>query len=80
MYAYDSISGDKLYTIKCNAGITSKLVRLIKATMKDVEVQVKIQAQLTEQLKIRQGLKQSDRLTHLYFNLALKYVIRNYKI
>jgi len=78
--AYDSIDDDKLCTILCNAGIPGKLVRLIKATMKDAEAQVKVQGQLTEQLKIRQGLKQGDRLAPSLFNLVLKYVIRNYTI
>ena len=78
--AYDSINGDQLCMIMCNAGIPGKLVRLIKATMKDAEAQVKVQAQLAEQLKIRQGLKQGDRLASSLFNLALKYVIRNYTI
>jgi len=60
--AYDSINGDKHCTIMCNAGIPGKQVRLVKATMKDAEAQVMVQAQWTEQLKIRQGLKQGDRL------------------
>jgi len=48
--------------------------------MKDAEAQVKVQAQLTEQLKVRQGSKQSDRLAPSLFNLVLKYVIRNYTV
>ena len=76
--AYDSIDGDKLCMLTRNAGISGKLVRLIKATMKDAEAQVKVHAQLTEQIKIRQGLKQGDRLAPSLFNLTLKYVIRNY--
>jgi len=78
--AYNSINGDKLCTKMCNAAIPGKLVRLIKPTMKDAEAQVKVQAQLTKQLKIRQGCKQGDRLAPSLFNLALKYVIRNYTI
>jgi len=78
--AYDSINCNKLCTIMCNSGIPVKLVRLIKATMKDVEAQAKVQAHLTEQLKIRQGLNQGDRPAPSLFNLALKYVIWNYTI
>jgi len=66
--------------IMCNAEIPGKLLRLIKATMKDAEAQVKVQAQLTEQLKIRQGCKQGDRLTPSLLNLVLKYIIRNFTI
>ena len=78
--AYDSINGDKLFMKMCNAGIPGKLVRLIKATMEDAEAKVKVQAQLTEKLIIKQGIKQGDRLTPSLFNIALKYVIRNYII
>jgi len=78
--AYDSINGDKHCTIMCNAGIPGKQVRLVKATMKDAEAQVMVQAQWTEQLKIRQGLKQCNRLTPSFFKMALKYVIRKLPI
>jgi hypothetical protein len=53
MQAYDKTDGDKLCMITCNTGIPGKLRSLIKATMKDAEAQVKVEAQLTEQLKIR---------------------------
>jgi histidinol phosphatase-like PHP family hydrolase len=57
-------------------GIPDKLIRLVRATMTDTEAQVKIQAQLTDAFKIRQGLKQGDGLAPLLFNLALEYAIR----
>jgi hypothetical protein len=44
--------------------------------MEDAEVQVKVQTQLTESFKIRQGLEQGDGLTPPLFNFALEYVIR----
>jgi hypothetical protein len=37
---------------------------------------VKIQAQLKEPFKIRQGLKQGDGLAPSLFNVALEYAIR----
>jgi hypothetical protein len=59
---YDSINHEKLYKIMYGAGIPGKLIRLVRATMKDEEAQVKVQTQLTEPLKIRQGLKHGDGL------------------
>jgi hypothetical protein len=48
--------------------------------MKDSEAQVKVQTQLTEPFKIRQGLKQGDRLVPSLFNLVLDYVIRKLSV
>jgi hypothetical protein len=56
--------------------IPNKLIRLVRATMGNSEAQVKIQAQLTEPFKIRQGLKESDGLASSLFNLALEYAIK----
>jgi hypothetical protein len=58
-----------------DVGIPSKLIRLVRSTMKDSEVQVKVQTQLTEPFKIRQGLKQRDGLATLLFNLALDCIV-----
>jgi hypothetical protein len=53
-----------------------KLIRLVTATMRNSEAQIKTQAQLTEPLKIRQGLKQGNGLASSLFNLALEYAIK----
>jgi sorting nexin-29 len=55
--AYDSIQREKRYRIMHEFSIPNKLIRLVTATMRHSEAQVKIQAQLTEPFKIRQGLK-----------------------
>jgi hypothetical protein len=56
--------------------IPNKLIRLVRATMRNSEAQVKIQAQLTKPFKIRQGLKQGYGLALSLFNLALEYAIK----
>jgi hypothetical protein len=63
-----------------NVGMPSKLIMLVRATIKDSEDQVKAQTQLTELFKIRQGLKQGDGLAPLLFNLALDCVIRKLSV
>jgi sorting nexin-29 len=75
--AYDSIQREKLYGIMHEFNIPNKLIRLVRATMRNSEAQVKIQAQLTKPFKIRQGLKQGDGLALSLFNLALEYAIKN---
>jgi sorting nexin-29 len=74
--AYDSIQWEKLYKIMHEFNIPHKLIRLVRATIKNSEAQVKIQAQLKEPFKIKQGLKQGDGLAPSLFNLALEYAIR----
>jgi hypothetical protein len=56
--------------------IPNKLIRLVRATVRNSETQVKIQTQLTEPFKIRQGLKQGDGLAPSLFNLSLEYAIK----
>jgi hypothetical protein len=72
--------GGKLYKIMHEFDILDKLIRLVKATMTDTEAQVKIQAQLIDVFKIRQGFKQGDGLAPLLFNLALEYAIRKLSV
>jgi sorting nexin-29 len=74
--AYDSIQREKLYRTMHEFNIAIKLIRVVRATMRNSEAQVKIQAQLTEPFKKRQGLKQGDGLTPSLFNLALEYAIK----
>jgi sorting nexin-29 len=75
--AYDSIQLEKLYRIMHEFSIPNKLIRLVRATMRNSEAQLKIQAQLMGPFKIRQGLKQGDGLAPSLFNLALECAIRN---
>jgi sorting nexin-29 len=74
--AYDSVQRKKLFTIMYEFGLPPKLVRLVRATMRGAEAQMKVQTQLTDTFEIRQGLKQGDGLVPVLFNLALGYVIR----
>jgi hypothetical protein len=73
--AYDSILREKLYEALLALKIPEKLVRLIKATMKDTTAQVRIQTELTDALQMKNRLKQRDRLAAVLFNLSLEYVI-----
>jgi hypothetical protein len=70
--AYDSINHEKLCKIMYDSGIPGKLIRLVRAAVKDTEAQVKVQTQFNEPFKIRQGLKQGDALAPCLFNLAPK--------
>jgi hypothetical protein len=58
-----------------DVGIPGKLIRLVRASVKNTEAKVKFQTQLTEPFKIRQGFKQGDGLAPALFNLVLEYVV-----
>jgi hypothetical protein len=55
--------------------IPAKLIRLIKATMKDITAQVRIQTELMDAFQMQNGLKQGHRLATVLFNLSLEYVV-----
>jgi hypothetical protein len=74
--AYDSIQQEKLYRIMHEFNIPNKVIRLVTATMRNSEAQVKIQTQLTKPFKIRQGLKQGNGLAPSLLKLALEHVIK----
>jgi hypothetical protein len=60
--------------------VPGKIIRLVRATKKDEEAQVKVQTQLTEPFKTRQGVKQVDGLAPRLFNFAPECVIRKLSV
>jgi hypothetical protein len=53
-----------------------KLVRLIKMSLNETYVKVRIGNHLSDSFSIQNGLKQGDALSPLLFNFALEYAIR----
>ena len=53
-----------------------KLVRLIKTCLTETYSKVRVGKNLSDMLLIRNGLKQGDALSPLFFNFALEYAIR----
>jgi hypothetical protein len=54
----------------------TKLIRLTKATLTIVTCCVKIQNDCFESLETRQGLRQGDLLSTLFFNVVLEVIVR----
>jgi len=71
--AYDSIKRENLYSILIRFGIPKTLVQLVKMCLKDPISRVRIGNNMSENFKIRNGLKQGDALS--LFNFALEYAI-----
>jgi sorting nexin-29 len=57
-------------------GIPPKLVRLTQATIEGTTAKVKMQNELSESFRIRNGLRQGDALACILLNMALEKIIR----
>jgi sorting nexin-29 len=58
-------------------GVPSKLIRMFKTTMTNVQCSVQIQSHLSEPISTTRGVKQGDALACLLFKIALEKVIWN---
>ena len=61
-------------------GISKKLVRLIKMCLTETYSRVRMGKNLSEMFPIRNGLKQGDALSPLFFNFALEYAIKRVQV
>ena len=73
--AYDSIYQEKLLCAMMEFGIPSKLIRLVKTTMINVQCSVQIQSHLSEPISTTRGVRQGDALACLLFNIVLEKAI-----
>jgi hypothetical protein len=74
--AYDSVRREALY-ISIEFGIPRKLVGLIKMSLNETYIRVRIGNYLPDKFSIENGLTQGDALSPLLFNFALEYAIRS---
>ena len=68
--AYDSVRMEALYNILIKFGIAMKLVRLIKLCLNEIYSRVRVGKCLSDMFSIRNGLKQGDTLSPLFFNFV----------
>jgi hypothetical protein len=74
--AYDSINREQLWILMAEFGFPHKLIRLLKATLKDVVNCVRIEGSLSDIFKTEIGLRQGDGISTMLFSIALEGVIR----
>ena len=74
---YDSIYREKRLYAMMGFGVPSKLIRLVKTTMINVQCSVQIQSHLSEPISTTRGVRQGDALACLLCNIALEKVIRD---
>jgi len=58
----------------------NKLIDLIKATIENFEIKIKIANSTSKLFKVTSGLRQGDALSSIIFNLVLEKVVRNMNI
>jgi sorting nexin-29 len=72
---YDSIERNKLFMAMEEMHIPRKLIALVRATMRNIQYQIKIQNMLSSPIITRNGVRQGNSLVCLLFNIALVNVI-----
>jgi hypothetical protein len=70
--AYDTIIRNEVYVGMSGLNFPSNIIRLTKATLTIVTCCVKIQNDCSEPCETRQGLRQRDVLSTLFFNVVLE--------
>jgi len=78
--AYDSVRREDLYNILIEFGVPQKLVRLMKMCLAETYSRVRVGKNLSDMFSIRNGFKQRDALSSLFFNFALEYAIRSVQV
>jgi Reverse transcriptase (RNA-dependent DNA polymerase) len=78
--AYDSIHRSTLFNILKEFNVSKKLINLIKATMENSEIKIKIANSTSKSFKVTSGLRQGDALSPILFNLVLEKVVRDMNI
>jgi len=77
---YDSVRREVLYKILIEFGIPTKLVRLIKMSLIEIYIRVRVGKNVSDRFPTRNDLKQGDALSPTLFNFALEYAIRRVQV
>ena len=78
--AYDSVRREVLYNTLIDIGIPMKLERLIKMWLQETSSSFRVGIHLFGMFPTKNGLKQGDALSPLFFKLALQHAIRKVQV
>lgn len=78
--AFDSIVRDNLFNALIGFRVPSKLIRLVRMTLKNSNAKVLVSGKVSHEFPITSGVRQGDALSATLFNLALHDVIRKLDI
>ncbi|KAL4104822.1 hypothetical protein QTP88_020098 [Uroleucon formosanum] len=74
--AYDSIARSTLWNVMVQLGIPAKLVRMVKACMKNSRCKVKFKSVLSKEFTVTTRVRQGDALSPILFNIALESLVK----
>jgi hypothetical protein len=74
--AYDTVNREGLWKILGEYGISKHLIELIEAMYQGTVAQVKMDNELSQEFKIKTGLRQGCLLSPCLFNIYMDYVVK----
>lgn len=74
--ACDSMVRKELWIAMEDLGVSTKLIRLIRSCLQNSKCKIKIIDYISKEFKIKIVLRQGDALSPMFFNIALKSVVR----
>jgi len=66
--------------VRIEFGIPRKLVRLIKMSLTETYNRVRVGKNVPDRFPVRNGLKQGDAVSPVFFNFALEYANRRFQV
>jgi hypothetical protein len=79
-YAFDRVNRDVIHNSLIKHNVPDKLVKLIKLTMHQTKIKIKINNSYTEWFETKTGVKQGVPLSALLFSEVLDSVITNLEV
>jgi Reverse transcriptase (RNA-dependent DNA polymerase). len=73
--AFDSVKRIKIYEIMQQAAVSKKLVKLIRMAMELSEGRIILENYLSEKSSVFKGVRQSETLSTVLFNITLDHMI-----
>jgi hypothetical protein len=80
MQAFDSVNRSMIPDCLKQFSVPNKLIKLVKLTLQDTKLKVKINNDYTEQFEVRTGVKQCDPLSPVLFSTLMDVIIKKLEI
>jgi len=77
---FDTVKTDVIYNSLIKHSVPDKLIKLIKLTMQQTKMKVKVNNSYSEWFEMKTGVRQGDPLSALLFSVVLDSVITNLEV
>ena len=77
---FDTVNRDVIYNSLSKHNVPDKLIKLIKLTMQQTKMKVKVHNNYSEWFETKTGVRQADPLSALLFSVVLDSVITNLEV